>query len=387
MLFARRWRSPMPLPPTSILAHFTALDDPRVSPATRHHLLDIVAIAVCAVICGADTWVEVEAFGQAKRAWLETFLALPHGIPSHDTFGRVFAALDPDQFAAGFRSWVGAVAAVSAGTVVAIDGKTLRRSHDRAQGKDALVLVSAWAEANRLLLGQVAVDPGANEIPAIPTLLQQVALAGSIVTVDAIGCQTAIAAQIVAQEADYVLALKANQGTLHEAVRVLFAAGQADGLVSIRHDIQRSIEKNHGRLEVRQVWAVDDPAVMAYLDPHGAWPNLRSVAMVVTERRVDADISREVRYYLSSLPGKAATIGAAVRGHWGIENRLHWVLDIAFREDESRVRHGHASQNLAVLRRLALNLLRQESTAKMGTKAKRLKAGWDHAYLLKLLAG
>ena len=266
-------------------------------------------------------------------------------------------------------------------------GKTLRRSHDRAQGKDALVLVSAWAEANRLLLGQVAVDPGANEIPAIPILLQQVALAGSIVTVDAIGCQTAIAAQIVAQEADYVLALKANQGTLHEAVRVLFAAGQADGLVSIRHDIQRSIEKNHGRLELRQVWAVDDPAVMAYLDPHGAWPNLRSVAMVVTERRVDADIAREVRYYLSSLPGTAATIGAAVRGHWGIENRLHWVLDIAFREDESRVRHGHASQNLAVLRRLALNLLRQESPAKIGTKAKRLKAGWDEAYLLKLLAG
>ncbi len=375
------------MPTPSLLTHFQELEDPRISPATRHHLLDIVAIAVCAVICGADTWVEVEAFGQAKRAWLETFLALPHGIPSHDTFGRVFAALDPDQFEAGFRSWVGAVAAVSAGTVVAIDGKTLRRSHDRAQGKDALVLVSAWAEANRLLLGQVAVDPGANEIPAIPILLQQVALAGSIVTVDAIGCQTAIAAQIVAQEADYVLALKANQGTLHEAVRVLFAAGQADGLVSIRHDIQRSIEKNHGRLELRQVWAVDDPAVMAYLDPHGAWPNLRSVAMVVTERRVDADIAREVRYYLSSLPGTAATIGAAVRGHWGIENRLHWVLDIAFREDESRVRHGHASQNLAVLRRLALNLLRQESTAKIGTKAKRLKAGWDEAYLLKLLAG
>ncbi len=375
------------MPTPSLLTHFQELEDPRISPATRHHLLDIVAIAVCAVICGADTWVEVEAFGQAKRAWLETFLALPHGIPSHDTFGRVFAALDPDQFEAGFRSWVGAVAAVSAGTVVAIDGKTLRRSHDRAQGKDALVLVSAWAEANRLLLGQVAVDPGANEIPAIPILLQQVALAGSLVTVDAIGCQTAIAAQIVAQEADYVLALKANQGTLHEAVRVLFAAGQADGLVSIRHDAQRSIEKNHGRLELRQVWAVDDPAVMAYLDPHGAWPNLRSVAMVVTERRVDADIAREVRYYLSSLPGTAATIGAAVRGHWGIENQLHWVLDIAFHEDESRVRHGHASQNLAVLRRLALNLLRQESTAKIGTKAKRLKAGWDEAYLLKLLAG
>ena len=202
------------MPTTSILAHFQELDDPRVSPATRHQLLDIVAIALCAVICGADTWVEVEAFGRAKEPWLRTFLALPHGIPSHDTFGRVFAALDPHQFEAGFRSWVAAVAAVSTGTVVAVDGKTLRRSHDRTQGKAALVLVSAWAAANRLTLGQVAVAPGANEIPAIPALLQQLALEGSIVTVDAIGCQTAIATQVIAQEADYVLTLKENQETL-----------------------------------------------------------------------------------------------------------------------------------------------------------------------------
>jgi predicted transposase YbfD/YdcC len=375
------------MPTPELLAHFHDLDDPRVSPATRHQLLDIVAIAVCAVICGADTWVEVETFGRAKRDWLGTFLALPHGIPSHDTFGRVFAALDPDQFERGFRSWVAAVVEVSAGTVVAVDGKTLRRSHDRTQGKAALVLVSAWAEANRLLLGQVAVAPGSNEIPAIPALLQSLALDGSIVTVDAIGCQTAIAAQIVAQEADYVLALKENQETLHEAVAFLFAAGQADGFAGLRHDAHRTIEKNHGRIEVRQVWTIADPAVIAYLDPHGAWPQLRSVAMVVAERRVGEDVSRESRYYLSSLPGDAATVGAAVRAHWGIENRLHWVLDIAFREDESRVRQGHADQNLALLRRLALNLLRHESTAKIGIKAKRLKAGWDHAYLLKILAG
>ncbi|MBE3123877.1 MAG: ISAs1 family transposase [Planctomycetes bacterium] len=374
-------------PPASMLAHFAALDDPRVSPATRHQLLDIVAIALCAVICGADTWVEVEAFGQAKRDWLETFLALPHGIPSHDTFGRVFAALDPDQFEAGFRSWVVAVAQLSAGAVVAIDGKTLRRSHDAAQGKGALVLVSAWAEANHLALGQVAVAEGSNEIPAIPALLQQLTLAGSIVTVDAIGCQTAIATQITQQDADYVLALKENQPTLHAAVAVLFTAGQATGVGTDHQDYRRTVEKGHGRIEVRQVWTVDDPEVIAYLNPDGAWPNLRSVAMVVAERRRGAESSRETRYYLSSLPGDATRVGAAIRGHWGIENRLHWVLDIAFREDESRVRQGHADQNLAVLRRLALNLLRQETTARMGTKAKRLKAGWDHAYLLKLLAG
>jgi predicted transposase YbfD/YdcC len=366
----------MPTPPTaSILAHFQALEDPRISPATRHKLLDVVAIALCAVICGADTWVEVEAFGRAKQEWLRTFLELPHGIP----------ALDPAQFEAGFRSWVTAVAAASGGTVVAVDGKTLRRSHDVGQGKDALVLVSAWAEANRLVLGQVAVDPGSNEIPAIPALLRQLALAGCIVTVDAMGCQTAIATQIATQQADYVLALKENQPTLWAAVDTAFREGQAGGFAPGTAQYRRTVEKNHGRIEGRQVWAVEDPVLVAYLDPTGAWPRLRSVAMVIAERRIGAEVSRETRYYLSSLPGDATRVGDAVRGHWGIENRLHWVLDIAFREDESRVRQGHADQNFALLRRLALNLLRQDPSATMGTKAKRLKAGWDDAYLLKIL--
>jgi predicted transposase YbfD/YdcC len=377
----------MPTPPTaSILAHFRDLEDPRISPAIRHRLLDVVTIALCAVVCGADTWVEVEAFGRAKEPWLRTFLALPHGIPSHDTFGRVFAALDPAQFEAGFRAWVAAVMDLSAGAVVAVDGKTLRRSHDAPAGKAALVLVSAWAAANRLVLGQVAVAPGSNEIPAIPALLQQLALDGCLVTVDAAGCQSVIAAQLAGQGADYVLALKGNQPTLWAAAATLFAEGRAGGFAPGTHDHRRTVEKNHGRIEVREVWAVEDPDLIAYLDPHGAWPKLRSVAMVVAERRIGSATSRETRYYLSSLPGDAAAVGSAVRGHWGIENRLHWVLDIAFREDESRVRQGYADQNLAVLRRLALNLLRQEPTAKMGTKAKRLKAGWDDAYLLKILA-
>lgn len=347
-----------------------------------------MAIAVCAVICGADTWVEVEAFGHAKRDWLGTFLALPHGIPSHDTFGRVFAALDPDQFEAGFRSWVAAVAQqVSTGAVVAIDGKTLRRSHDRVQGQEALVLVRAWAAANRLTLGQVAVEAGSNELPAIPALLRMLAVTGSVVTVDAIGCQATIAAQITAQGADYGLALKANQPTLHDAVELLFAEGQTHGFVTGHHDYRRTVDKAHGRIEVRQVWTVDDPDVLAYLHHDAAWPNLRSIGMVVAERQIGDQRSREARYYLSSLPSDAAALGDAVRGHWGSENRLHWVLDIAFREDESRVRHGHADQNLAVLRRLALNLLRQETTTRLGIKAKRLKAGWDHAYLHQILVG
>lgn len=373
------------MPTTSILVHFQDLDDPRVSPATRHHLLDIVTIALCAVICGADTWVEVEAFGNAKRDWLHTFLALPHGIPSHDTFGRVFAALDPAQFETGFRSWVATVAQLTGGGVVAVDGKQLRRSHDAGNGKAALTLVSAWAGANRLTLGQVAVAPGSNEIPAIPALLQHLALEGCVVTVDAIGCQTAIATQVAGQGADYVLALKDNQPTLQEAVAVLFAEGQANGFRAGHYDARRTVEKNHGRIEIRQVWTVNDPELIAYLDPDDAWPKLRSVGMVRAERRIGSAVSCETRYYLSSLPGSAAAFGDAVRGHWGIENRLHWVLDIAFREDESRGRQGHADQNLAVLRRLALNLLRQEPTAKMGTKAKRLKAGWDGTYLLKIL--
>jgi predicted transposase YbfD/YdcC len=373
-------------PSASILTHFAHLDDPRVSPATRYRLLDIVAIAVCAIVCGADTWVEVEAFGRAKETWLRTWLDLPHGIPSHDTFGRVFAVLDPAQFEAGFRSWVTAIARATAGAV-AVDGKTLRRSHDAPAGKEALVLVSAWAEANRLVLGQVAVAPGSNEIPAIPALLQQLVLDGCLVTVDAAGCQTTIATQIAAQGADYVLALKENQPTLWTAVGTAFREGRARGFAPGTHDYRRTIEKNHGRIEVREVWTVEDPDLVAYLDPRGAWPKLRSVAMVVAERRIGHDISRETRYYLASLPGDATRLGAAVRGHWGIEKRRPWVLDIAFREDDSRVRQGHADRNLAVLRRLALNLLRQDTTAKMGTKAKRLRAGWDHAYLLTVLEG
>ena len=374
-----------PCPGASLRAHFADLPDPRVERSKRHQLLDVVTIAVCAVLCGADTWVAVEAWGKAKLPWLRTWLDLPHGVPSHDTLGRVFAALDPAAFEGCFLGWARDLAAATGGRVVAIDGKTLRRSHDRPAGKEALHLVSAWAGANRLVLGQVAVPDKSSEVEAIPALLDLLEVDGAVVTIDAIGCQTAIARRIRARGADYVLAVKGNQPTLHELAAHHFAVvadGDAAGLAPARH---AAVGKGHGRLEVRRCWASDDPEVLGWLDPARAWPALGSVACVEGERRVGGAVTRERRYYLSSLPADPARIAAAVRGHRGIENRLHWVLDVALREDECRVRAGHAAENFAVLRRIALNLLRQDRTAKAGIKAKRLRCGWDDAYLLQVL--
>ncbi len=381
----------MSSPLTTIHQHFAHLDDPRLDRTKHHQLLDILTIALCAVICGADSWTECEAFGQAKLAWLRTFLPLPNGIPSHDTFGRVFAALDPVQFQQGFLNWVQASTSRLAGLTapggrdhVALDGKTLRRSHDRAKGKAALHLVSAWASANRLVLGQIAVAEKSNEITALPVLIKLLDLRGSIVTIDAMGCQTAIAAAIIEQGGDYVLALKGNQGTLHQEVEAMFAAAQHTGFHGIAHQTYRTLEKGHGRIEERRWWTIHDPEYLAHLDPTGAWPKLASIAMVEAERTIGATVTCETRYFIASV-AQAQPVGQAVRLHWGIENSVHWVLDIAFREDECRVREGHSAQNFAILRHIALNLLRQDQTAKLGVKAKRLKAGWDESYLGRIL--
>jgi predicted transposase YbfD/YdcC len=370
----------------SLFRYFEGLEDPRDGPALRHLLMDVVVIALCAVICGANTWVDVENFGLAQYGWLKLFLELPNGIPSHDTFGRIFAALDPVQFERCFHAWMNVAAQTFRGQVIAIDGKTARRSHERILGKRALHMVSAWATANHVVLGQVKTEDHSNEIAAIPELLNMLDIEDCIVTIDAMGCQKKIAEQVLEQGGDYILALKENQPELYKSVCTLFAPALLRGNLSYtKHDHTHTLDKGHGRLEKRRCWVIPASEWRFYLDIQEKWPGLQSVIMVKAERTLDGKTTAEPRYYISSLPCDARRLLDAVRSHWGIENGLHWVLDIAFREDESRVRKGHGQHNLTILRRLALNLLRKADGVKGGIQARRLRAAWDREYLLHVL--
>jgi predicted transposase YbfD/YdcC len=366
--------------------HFGDLSDPRIDRTKLHMLLDILVIAICAVIAGADNWEDVEEFGKARLEWFRTFLELPNGIPSHDTFTRVFARLDPEQFQTCFLRWMKSVSEVIGGQVIAIDGKVLRRSHDKGIGKAAIDMVSAWASANRLVLGQVKVDEKSNEITAIPHLLEALDVSGCIVTIDAMGCQTDIAEQIIEREAEYVLALKENQGHLYEDVEHLFADLEDSQYKAYEFDYEKTVNKDHGRIETRECWTISDPEILRHLRGIANWKNLTTVSRIRAQRWIGEEKSCEDRYHIASTSG-AKRILWAVRSHWGIENELHWTLDLAFDEDRSRVRKDHGAENLAVLRHIALNLLKQEKTYKRSMKGKRLLAGWNQYYLLKVLAG
>ena len=368
-----------------LIERFLKLKDPRDNRAKRHNLIDVIVIAICAVVCGADSWVDVEMFGKSKKSWLSRILELPNGIPSHDTFGRVFAMLDPVQFERCFTEWVDAVNEVMEGQVVAIDGKTVRRSHDRVAGKSAIHMVSAWASANQLILGQVKVDDHSNEITAIPQLLDTLDVSGCTVTIDAMGCQKEIAKTIVEKDADYILALKRNQPQLYDDAEEMFEQSRRSGFSDLGYHFCETVEKGHGRIEKRRCWAVSEPEHLGYMDERGEWAELRSLAMIESERTENGKTSTQTRYYISSLPDDARKLLSGVRTHWGIENSVHWVLDVAFGEDDSRVRTGHAAENFSVLRRMALNMLKSETTSQGGVAARRKRAGWDEDYLLKVL--
>jgi len=359
-----------------------AVVDPRDARGVRHRLDEMLVVVIFAVICGAEDCEGIADFGRAKEAWLRKFLTLRYGIPCAETFRRILAALDPDALEACLMRWLKGWKAYQRGRHVAVDGKRLRRSFDRASGKAAIHMIGAWATESSLTLGQLAVDCKENEITALPSLLRLLDLNGATVTIDAMGCQTAIAGQIVKQGGDYVLALKANQPTLHEDAKLLLDEGIARGFDG-PHDYHEDVDKGHGRIEIRRVWATGD---IAWFTGKERWPGLRTWAAVECERMIGDQTSVERRYFISSLPPDAKTIGSLVRQHWQIENGLHWGLDVAFAEDQNRLHTGHAAENLSRFRRVALSLLKQESTNKLGTKNKRLRAGWDEDYLLKILA-
>lgn len=356
--------------------HLKGIEDPRHH--NKQHLLsDMFIISLCAIVCGAESWTQVVEYGRSKLDWFSEFLELPNGIPSHDTFGRLFARIDPRSFQEFFAKWVQDFSESLNGKTVAIDGKTLRRSHDRINGDSAIHMVSAWASEICLVLGQIKTDNKSNEITAIPELIKMLSLEGAIVTTDAMGCQKKITRTIIEKNADYVIQVKDNQQRLHEDI-ALFFKEPANG----PFDTMETVDGDHGRVETRRYDTTDD---IDWLQGKHEWAGIKTICRVTRQRDINGNVSIESSYFISSLDNHAPAIAKAVREHWGVENGLHWCLDISFREDYCRVRKDHAPENLAVLRHIALNLLKREKTLKGGIQTKRLKAAWDHDYLLKIL--
>ena len=364
-----------------LIGYLSVIKDPRIDRTKRHSLVSVLFIGICAVLCGAESWEQMEDFGNERKEWLGQYVALPQGIPSHDTFGRVFAQIDSKAFQDSFLGWINLVSLKMPGQIIAIDGKTLRRSHDHSKGKEALHLVSAWACANHLVLGQVQTDEKSNEITAIPELLKLLDLCGSIVTVDAMGTQKEIAEEIQNKKADYVMALKGNQGLLHEDVRQYWEDPQ---LPETEYQSFETADKGHGRMEIRRYKISDQ---IEWLEPKAKWKGLKSVGMVESERIIRGQTTNECRYYLSSLKADAKEFARAVREHWRIENQLHWSLDVSFREDQCRVRIQRAAENFALLRRMALHILKQDKTQNKSINRKRWLAAMNTNYLQTLLGG
>ena len=374
------------LSPSTFQDCFASLTDPRCpsAPNSRHLLMDILIIAVCAVISGAEGWEDIEEYGKAQAEWFADLLDLPHGIPGHDTFRRVLSRLDPDELTRCFIAWTSALREASGGDMVSIDGKTLRHAFDRATSTAAIHMVSAWASVNRLVLGQLKVEEKSNEITAIPALVQMLDLQGAVVTIDAMGCQKEIAKTITEQGADYVVALKDNHPTLSEAVTLFLNDARATGFAAIKHSYYETVDGDHGRIETRRYWLTSE---IEWLGAKASWSNLQSVGMVESRREIGDTVQIDTRYFLTSLPAHGVRFAQAVRQHWGIENSLHWVLDVSFDEDACRIRKDKGAQTFAVLRHMAINLLRREPHHKRGIKARRKRAGWDHAYLVQVLTG
>lgn len=366
----------------SVLRHFYALKDFRQKKKVKHKLIDIIVIIVCAVASGAETFSDIALYAECKAEWLKSILELPNGIPSHDTIERIMRWLDPEEFRKCFLNWVRGVAKLTNGEIVAIDGKALRGSKDGEKGP--IYIVSAWARANGIVLGQMKVNEKTNEIKAIPELLKLLTVKGCIVTIDALGCQKDIAKEIISKEADYVLSLKENHPLLHQEIEQFFMDYRKDGFKDIACDYHEEYSKGHGRIEKRKYWITEE---IEWLTVKEEWQGLKSIGMTECTKEIDGVKTKEVRYHLCSIPQDARQYATAARGHWGIENSLHWVLDVVFREDSSRIRKDCGPENMALVRHVFYNLLKNDKETKLSMRKKKLKAEWSHDYAMSLVFG